>query len=824
MKINRVIIRLNTILTSKPILPKILVLVLMSAIIGYGLFVRFTPFYLNGFEFFEYDSYIEYWQAKYVFEKGILSWYSLTRENPDTRIFWYPWGRDIIYTSYPLLPMWIGGTYLLIQYTGLSLKEWAVLQPLIFTLLGLIAAYLAAIQLSGGNRFAGLLTSFLLAFLPAANDRTLIGFVEKEGVSIFFIFMFLFFYGKTVSSLKQSFGKKTILYSVLTALFLGFVGWLWGGYIFLLGSVTAYFIISPLFLGKEFDEKFIKTNILIIGLSMVFTAPSPSIFGQLGFYPLRLSGIGWPILGSCLIPMLYYYLGVQHKRLGLRKPLLSKTRYFMLLVLLVVGGSIAITTGVLGFAGRWAWALGLRFIPADPLVQSIAEHQSPLSSAGTLFQMLRSWGLDPAFPWSILFPVAPLFLSIIGALYMILYKQTPETLFVAIIFLLSFYSYLNAAYMIAMASYMGTIVAGIFLGYLVQRLVPAQQEIQDYKKGRVRVTGRSNRLVILALTALFLVNSTHIAYLDYQTNTSIIYTFKAGNSNLALYSDSWYKIVETLRNDLPVDAVVISWWDYGYGISVDGGRASVADGSTLNFTQIGILGLLLTSVNTSEAASLAKLFNTTPGRTYVLVLELFAIYEDNETVIIWPVLFPNSSMPGGIDIPKSIWMIRIGNATVDALKSQGINVSYRVTSDYLVLIGNQFISPMFNQPDRLPLIYRMMVDGMLYWGMMKNKSSIFAWYGGSTSPLSTATVSRIRELVGIDVTLGLNNPVIVKIQERPLANDTFFKPYAIIAEPFYDPKTGELVKVGVRNPDNPYETFDGVLYSVGIIYEITSIP
>ncbi|MFZ8792025.1 MAG: peptide transporter [Thermosphaera aggregans] len=824
MKINRVIIRLNTILTSKPILPKILVLVLMSAIIGYGLFVRFAPFYLNGFEFFEYDSYIEYWQAKYVFEKGILSWYSLTRENPDTHIFWYPWGRDIIYTSYPLLPMWIGGTYSLIQYTGLGLKEWAVLQPLIFTLLGLIAAYLAATQLSGGNRFAGLLTSFLLAFLPAANDRTLIGFVEKEGVSIFFIFMFLFFYGKTVSSLKQSFGRKTILYSVLTALFLGFVGWLWGGYIFLLGSLTAYFIISPLFLGKEFNEKFIKTNILIIGLSMLFTAPSPSIFGQLGFYPLRLSGIGWPILGSCLIPMLYYYLGIQYKRLGLRKPLLSKTRYFMLLVLLVVGGSIAITTGVLGFAGRWAWALGLRFIPADPLVQSIAEHQSPLSSAGTLFQMLRSWGLDPAFPWSILFPVAPLSLSIIGALYMILYKQTPETLFVAILFFLSFYSYLNAAYMIAMASYMGTIVAGIFLGYLVQRLVPTQQEIQDYKRGRVRVTGRSNRLVILAFIVLFLVNSAHIAYLDYQTNSSIIYTFKAGNSNLALYSDSWYKIVETLRNDLPVDAVVISWWDYGYGISVDGGRASVADGSTLNFTQIGILGLLLTSVNTSEAASLAKLFNTTPGKTYVLVLELFAIYEDNETVIIWPVLFPNSSMPGGIDIPKSIWMIRIGNATVDTLKSQGINVSYRVTSDYLVLIGNQFISPMFNQPDRLPLIYRMMVDGMLYWGMMKNKSSIFAWYGGSTSPLSTATVSRIRELVGIEVTLGLNNPVIDKIQERPLANDTFFRPYAIIAEPFYDPKTDELVKIGVRNPDNPYETFDGVLYSVGIIYEITSIP
>uniref|UniRef100_A0A7C2BKR4 dolichyl-phosphooligosaccharide-protein glycotransferase n=1 Tax=Thermosphaera aggregans TaxID=54254 RepID=A0A7C2BKR4_9CREN len=824
MRVNRIVFRLNEILTSKPVLPKLLVVVLLGAIIGYGLYVRFIPYYLNGLEFFEYDSYIEYWQAKYVFENGLLSWYSLTRENPDTHIFWYPWGRDIIYSSYPLLPMWIGGTYWLIQYTGLSLKEWAVLQPLLFTFLGLIAAYLAATQLSGGNRFAGILTSFLLAILPAANDRTLIGFVEKEGVSIFFIFMFLYFYGKTVSSLKQSFGRRTIIFSVLTAVFLSLIGWLWGGYIFLLGSFTAYFIISPLFMGKEFDEKFVKIHLLIIGLSMLFTAPSPSIFGQLGFYPLRFSGVGWPILGSCAIPLLYYYLGVQHKKLGLRKPLLSKTRYFMLLVLLVVGGSIAITTGILGFAGRWAWALGLRFIPADPLVQSIAEHQSPLSSAGTLFQMLRSWGLDPAFPWSLLFPLTPLFLSIIGALYMILYKQTPETLFVAILFLLSFYSYLNAAYMIAMASYMGMIVAGIFLGYIVQRLAPSQQEIQDFKKGRVRITGRSNRLFILALIALFLVNSTHIAYLDYQTNSTIVYTFKAGNSNLALYSESWYKIVETLRSNVSANAVVISWWDYGYGISVDGGRASVADGSTLNFTQIGILGLFLTSVNTSEATNLAKLFNTTPGRTYVLVLELFAIYEDNQTVIIWPVLFPNSSMPGGIDIPKSIWMIRIGNATVDTLRSQGINVSYRTTSDYFVLIGNQFISPVFNEPERLPLIYKMMVDGMLYWGEMKNKSSVFAWYSGQTSPLSTSTVARIKELLGIDVTLGISNPVIAKIQERPLANDTYFKPFAVIAEPFYDPKTGELVKVGVRNPDNPYESFDGILYSVGIIYEITNMP
>ncbi|MEM4434256.1 MAG: STT3 domain-containing protein [Thermosphaera sp.] len=824
MKINKFIYRVYGLISLKPRLNTLLLISLLAFILTYGIYVRFVPYYTNGFEFFEYDSYIEYWQAKYVYENGILSWYTLTRENPATHIFWYPWGRDIIYSSYPFLPMWIGGTYYLVQHTGLTLKQWAVIQPLIFTFLGIIAAYLAATQLSGGNKIAGLMTSLLLAFLPAANDRTLIGFVEKEGISIFFIFMFLYFYGKTISCIAESNRRKIFLYGSLSALFLSIVGWLWGGYVFLLGVFVAYFILYPLFAGKDFDPKFIQIHWFIIVLSMILTIPSPSTFNQLGFYPLRFSGIGWPILAGCAIPTIYYYLSIDFKRLGFKKPVLSKKRYFLLLIFLVIGGALAITMGVLDVGGRWAWALGLRFIPADPLVQSIAEHQSPLSSAGSMLQMLRSWGLDPVFPWSLLFPLSPLFLSVIGALYMILYKPHPQTLLISLGFLLAFYSYLNAAYMIAIASYLGTIVSGVFLGLLISRLIPTPQELADFKRGRVRLTARSNRVIILAALILFLVNASHIAYLDYQANSSVVYTLRAGNSNLALKSDSWYKIVETLRNEIPEDGLVISWWDYGYGISVDGGRASVADGSTLNFTQIGILGLFLTSVNTTKAAELATLFNAPPGKTYVLTLELFAVYEDNERIIVWPVLFPGSSMPGGIDIPKSVWMIRIGNATVDVLRLNGVDISYPQTSEYLVLLGNQYISPRFDEPQKLPLLYKMMVDGMLYWAGSRNKTSIFAWYGGTASPLSTSNVNRIKEVLGLDITLGISNPIIVKIQERPLLNDTYFKPFSIIAEPFYDPRTGEIVKVGIRDPDNPYGTLEGVLYSVGFVYEVGIPP
>ena len=37
-----------------------------------------------------------------------------------------------------------------------------------------------------------------------------------------------------------------------------------------------------------------------------------------------------------------------------------------------------------------------------------------------------------------------------------------------------------------------------------------------------------------------------------------------------------------MKNNTPKDAVVASWWDYGYWISTMGERASLADNSTVH--------------------------------------------------------------------------------------------------------------------------------------------------------------------------------------------------------------------------------------------------
>lgn len=801
-------------LTARPRLAKALTYALLALIVFSGVYIRFAPYFLNDFEFFEFDSYIEYWQALYTYENGPLSWYTLTRDNPATHLFWYPWGRDFVHTSYPLLPMWIGATYHLVEWTGLTLKDWAVLQPLIFSAVGIIVAYLAGRELSGGSRVAGLATASVIAVLPAAIERTVIGFVEKEGISLVPLMLYIYFYSKLAKSMRdESTGVgRRVAYMLLAGFFLALVGWLWGGYVFLLGTVVAFIILYPLLARESSIKEFLPYHIGLVASSMIMVIPSPANASTLGLYPFEIKGLGFMLLASLMLPVVYQLLAVEYRRLGLKKPLLTKGRYLILLVVFLIAGGIAVSEGVIPIGGRLAWALGLRFIPATPLVESVAEHQSPLSSLSSFIGMLHSWGV---YPW--LFFASPLVLEILGALYLV-YKGETGGLYVAVGFLIAFYSYLNAAYMIAAAAYMGSVIVGLILDRIVGYLTPSRRELEDWRKGRVRY-GRAKgyRLIALLFVVLAVANIIYAGYMDYTANSSMVYTLKSGLTSLPYYSDSWYKALDAIRST-PNGSLIIAWWDYGYGITVGGGRASAADGATLNETQIGIIGLILTSINTSEAVELARLLQPPVGKTYIMVIDGFVISSDGS--VISPVIA--GSIPGLVDIPKSIWMIRIGDSVVDILKSVGVNVSRRDTSRYFYVysLGGQssLISPAFNEPESIPLLYKLLVDGVMYWAEQNNKTSVFEWITGSTGTLDSATASRIRESLGINITSYIMASSLATLETRPLANDTYIKPYRVIVEPFVNPYTGTPLQASTIDGK------PGIVYSVIVLYELNIPP
>ncbi len=730
----------------------------LAVLIGFiilGVYIRAIPALTYGLELQGNDPWIEYWAANYTYTHGLAAWWSLTQENPVTHSFWYPWGRDFTLSTYPGIAVLSALTYPIVQPFHISLKDWVALQPLVYAVLSTIFIYLAVRELMDGSELAGLSAALLYAVIPAAADRTMIGFVEKEGAGTAFIFLFIYFYSKMVKTPHKTMAKKKLLYAILSGLSMAMVGWFWGGYQYLFAAFSLFMVLYPLISRGEPSLEFILYNLEVSLSSLLFVALAPTNYKALGLYPDIKPRIGLIALALYIFPIIYY--------IGYRKKILNPWRYLGLLVAVGVVGVYLISLGYIQAGGRIAYALGLRFLVKDPLVYSIEEHQPALQAHG-LVGVLNTWGGPPFI------------LSIIGALYL-LYKGRADHLFVASLFFIAFYAYMNATYLEAVAAAFGVITTAVFIGFLLKHIVPTRHEIERRKKGRVTIhekfgIGRTLALVLLVLIAI--PTATTVAD-SVEKHYYMIPSIMSSGSGFGK-NPAWYEAIEFIKNNTGEDAVIISWWDYGYWITVCTGRRSVADGATLNGTQIKWLGRFLTAKNESEALwILQNVFHTPEDETYVLVFDVFWFIKVGENqYVVQP--FDQYTMAGRIDIPKSIWMIRIGRRDI---------------SDYLYLyvIGDRRISiaPRFDKPEALGLIYRMMVDGILYLNEQdRNNTYMFRWYSGTEMSIEPR-YKIIEENLGIDKEVKVSSAsqmAIFTSGDRSRTSMVHFKPYKIITAPY----------------------------------------
>ena len=72
----------------------------------------------------------------------------------------------------------------------------------------------------------------------------------------------------------------------------------------------------------------------------------------------------------------------------------------------------------------------------------------------------------------------------------------------------------------------------------------------------------------------------------------------------------WSDALVWMRENLPKDAVVASWWDYGYWITVMADKISLADNGTINSTQIAQIGRMFMS-NETQALAILKQYDAT---------------------------------------------------------------------------------------------------------------------------------------------------------------------------------------------------------------------
>lgn len=649
-----------------------LVLVVFIALAGFLL--RMQPALRYGYELHANDPWIMYWMNKQLALNGPQYWYHLNpAEEPEARLFWYPWGRDFTHTEYPLSSMIFAITYPLAKALGLTIKEYSVVEPALAGFFMILAGYLLVRRIAG--ELAGVLAAFLLAFVPGAVERTIAGFIEKQGLAMPLVLLHMYFLAGVIK-------RTNLKEAILAGITLGLVPWTWGGYQGIMVFTAATIGLLPLL--ARTSQELLKSFTVLVVLALVLGLASPNTGYEL------IVGPGGILLAS--IPVFYVAHLMEKGRLLPRfvEKYGIPRLYLGIVVVLGVLGLILIFTGVLDFTGRVLAFIGKRF--EDPLVASVSEHQ--ILPARFAFNRVG----------------VPLLLTL-GTLVLTLLRgrRMPELLVVAIPGAVSIYLAFRSAYMAQTVATMLSVAGAAVVMVIGQYLTRSVAGGKRGGPGRIDTLGVS--LALVSVVVVFGFASLHIPT-SLQLAEATIPSIMSGGIGLTVKNLAWIYTLDFLKNDTSPNSLVVAWWDYGYWITVGGDRASVADGATMNGTQIRLLAKALTAQDEAETLDIIfNKFKAPPNDTYILVFDVFrSLRIGNATWLTGPYVSVTSGTVGLADIPKSIWMLRIGGR-LNLTEFQ----PYFVPRVIATGPNQQFVVTTPNWTDDLvtnTMIYRLLVHGV----------------------------------------------------------------------------------------------------------------
>ena len=595
-----------------------------------------------GWELNEFDPFFNYRATQYIVDNGINAYFQW-----DDNLSWYPNGRDVSQTSQVVLHITAAVTYWIFG-GGMELYDFTILFPVIIGSLSTIVIF-ALVRVLGGTT-AGLFSALFFSVSLPLIYRGTIGWFKSEPLGLFFGILALYFLLSGINSKNK---KIAIVKLISAGITIPLSISAWGGSQFFIIPIGVFFLILPF---VRSDHKF------IIWAIPLFTATA--VLVSLSFERVSSNfvfGLGGAAL---IIPTIFIIacIFIQSKSNENKK---TRNGLLFLASILIIGTCILVINADIKFlplpSYRYLNAINPFLTTSIPLVDSVAEHASTIIDQSFLFH-------------SILMIFAGLGIWLIVKNYQIKnssFIKNDMVLFSLIFGLIGIYVSSAFVRLEVFASLSLIILSSLGLSILVKEILN-NIESKKFKNLIIKFSFLVGIIILLVIPISFPPNDNWI------TITKIPPTILNGGTVYPVSTNDWLESMEWIKNNTPKDAVVASWWDYGYWISTLGERATIADNST---------------ISTAVIQNLAKMLMSSPEYGWQMLRDMQADYVvvfvsgqrlavDNEDQALYV-------LEGGGDESKKQWFIRIAEEPLTQyLQSDGITSTDYFWND--TLLGKMF--------------------------------------------------------------------------------------------------------------------------------------
>jgi len=581
-------------------------------------FIRLLPIRW-GLELSEFDPYFQFRFTEKIVNDGYfdwVNWYDSQR--------WYPIGYEVNIgaKAFPGLPLTAATLYNILSGLGvpISLYNLCVLFPAIFGALACVAAFFLGKDVAG--KTAGLLSAFFLALTPSHISRTSAGFFDDETVGIGAILLFAFLFLRALDQDRPQ--KHSMIYAITAGLTLGYITASWGAALYPIAMATLFVFI--LIILRRYSSRLLTSYSITFGLGLFLAINVPKL--SLGYLK------SWAILPIAgVFALLCLSEAVKVMKTAKWKLILVVSFLAVILV-----GFLALSYfGYVGsIAGKFLSVIDPTQRASSEIYQSVQEHR------------LTAWGsIYYDFGVGVFFFALGLFFAV--------RDLTNRNLFIVVFGVTALYFASSMVRLTILLAPVFCVLMAVGIVSLLRPFVTLIKEAPKLVTGRKYVTGRVGK----EFSGLILILIFGLLTLTYAFPSPRMYN--NANSPPTILAASvpikpadpvteWTEMLGWMQLNLPDEAIIVSWWDYGYWITVKGNRTSLADNATFNTTHIGSIGQVFMSNETEALRILQQQFDGPNGPpTHILVFTSFTSLGGDQ---------------GYGDEGKWRWMARIANQSV----------------------------------------------------------------------------------------------------------------------------------------------------------------